>query len=386
MVAWWVWVIVAASVTVAALLAYRSWRARQSKSVRGDKVRSALVQHSETVLLCARCTGADTNAVVRCVMRAFSAAHSPLRLRVAIVQEGGEGGGAVDIYDALVTRLHRAASNTGQHFGDKVRTLNLTPRQGGSFQRAFDGWRELHDQEQYVVIVDAAVKLSAQWDVAVVDCANAVPAHVACSAPGPGEFAVFSTAPSFQRKWPIVRGRRFPFKTERPVPSIALHHTFAVFHGPCFGAAPRMEAPTPLYVADVTWSDLMFRGGVRFATVPGSVFEVFANYSDDHLHEQRPQNWQSNKRITLSPQYAQYAGITIERPADLGQDSRGRSESAPKGTETQQKVVQQVFTIGPMAKGGLTPFAMQNGEARLKYGSMREVSRMLAMAAGKQSS
>lgn len=367
MVPWWVWVVVLLAIGAAAFLAYRAWRERRNRGRRSEHARRALTAHNETVLICVRCVGSDASAVARCVVAAFSAAQSPLRLRVAVVQENCP----IDVYGVVVAQLHNAAIGTGQYFGDKVRTLNLAAGDGGSFQRAFDGWRELHEDEQYVVVLDAGVKLVDRWDVAVVDCATSVPAHVVCSAPGPGEFAAFERGPSYQRGWPVVRGRRFPFSTERPVASVALHHLFAVFRGPCFAAAPKADTHTPLYVADVAWSNQLFNGGVRFATVPGRVFEMFASYSDEHLHDQRPRSWQKTKAIALSAEYARFAGITISsRPPESSESGQGEKKESADDT--------QEFAVGPRATTGLTPFALQTDEAKQKYGSEREVSRVLA--------
>ena len=36
------------------------------------------------------------------------------------------------------------------------------------------------------------------------------------------------------------------------------------------------------------------------------------------------------------------------------------------------------FVVGPRAAAGLTPFALRSDEAKQKYGSEREVSRVLA--------
>jgi hypothetical protein len=182
MAPWFLWLLIAVGLVAVCYFGYRMWRKSQEKEQKSNVVRKALEMHHETILLCIRCVENDVSAVVRCLAQAFATAKSPLRLRVAIVQENS----VVDVYEALLKHLNKYAAMQ-QNYVDKIRTVNLIECEG--FQQAFNSWRDLYDDEKYVLCLDPSVKLLDAWDTKVVDVADGVPDHVVCSAPGPSEFA-----------------------------------------------------------------------------------------------------------------------------------------------------------------------------------------------------
>jgi hypothetical protein len=341
------WVVVAVAVVIAAVLGYGAycvWRKKADRAEKELETRTALETHHETILLCLRCVSGDAPAVARCVTTAFGAARSPLRVRVAIVQEDSP----VDVYRLLTNELHGRYGGT---FADKVRTRNTA--EDSSFLHAFNCWRELFHGEQFVAVVDAGLQFLPGWDLRLVSTAQSVPPNVVCSAPAAQHFAAFAAGSPHQHGWPLVRSRPFAYDTETPVPAAAAHHVFALFHGRCFAVLPPALQHVPLYVADVAWSDYLYGHGVRFATVPAGVFQHFAQYTDQHLFDQRPRNWTGGgKRLVLSDAFLRFADLTREEA----------------GT----------FTIGPRAHAGITPTGFLTAEARTKYGTAREARRLMA--------
>jgi hypothetical protein len=345
----WVVVVVAVAVLAAAgYAAYCVWRKKRDRDEKELLTRAAMEAHHETVLLCVRCVSGDAAAVVRCVAAAFKAAHSPLRVRVAVVQEDSPS----DVYRLLVDELHKQDGGASHSYVDKVRTRNTA--ENSSFLHAFNCWRELYREEQFVAVVDAGVQLLAGWDVRLVSVLRSVPTNVVCSAPGAGQFAAFAAGSPHQHGWPTARSRPFPYDTDWPVPGAAAHHVFAAFHGRCFASLPPVQTHVPLYVADVAWSDYLYAHGVRFATVPARVFQHFPHYSDQHLFEQRPRGWAGSKRLVLSDPFLRFA--------DLYLDAEG------------------MYRIGARAHAGITPSGLQTAEARTKYGTAKEARRVMQLA------
>lgn len=374
MAPWFLWLLVAVGLIAAGYFGYRVWRKSQEKTQKSQVVRKALEMHHETILLCIRCVEDDVAAVVRCLAQAFAMAKSPLRLRVAVVQENS----VVDVYEALLKHLNKYAA-TQQNYADKIRTMNLIECEG--FQQAFDCWRDLYDDEKYVLCLDPSIQLLSEWDTKVVDVADSVPDHVVCSAPGPSEFAAFVSAPPHQRNWPTVVGRKFVFDAESVVPAVAVHHSFALFHGSHFAKIPTCRDHVPLYIADVAWSDRMYNAGTRFATVPSKVFDTF-DFDDEHLQDQRPTRWR--RKLFLTAAYGRFAGIKITTSED--EDFADHEVSSPRAHKAsykdkyKDKYVQE-FRLLPRSKVGVTALALSTDEGVVKYGTKREIQRQLTLAA-----
>ena len=380
------WFLIAVGLVALTYFGYRVWAKGQERSSRTRGTRKALEQHHETILVCVRCVGDDVDSVVRCLSTAVRNAASPLRIRFAIVQEDSP----VDVYEALVQQLHQTDDGAGQNFSDKVKTLNLI--EGEGFQQAFDNWRQIWDEEQYALVLDVGVELLQDWDVKLAEAMGQVPEHVALTSPGPNHFAALAAGPPYQKFWPVVVGRRFIFEPDKSVPSVAAHHRFTAFHGSQFAKVPKTKHYVPLYAADVAWSDHLFQHGTRFATVPGHLFNIWDDWDDGHLREQRPSRWK--RQLYLSSAYCKFAGIKVkveqhkEREDSSPDSSQGSDDEQGGGgggggggkRRSKQPTVSLSYSLLPRAKVGITNFAHKFEEGDVKYGTKREIQRQLVLA------
>jgi hypothetical protein len=294
-----------------------------------------------------------------------------------------------DVFETLT--LNQENSGDGHDYAEKIRTRNVLDSNG--YMEAIANWKEMHQNESYVVAINSSNMLLDGWDCAVVDSLRGTPATTVVTAPGSGTFPVLLYGSAQCRSAPAVHSVSFPALKHGIVPVVAASHQFWAMHGSSFSALQPPRQFVPLYLTDVVLSSYLFAQNFRFVTPPQALFRPRATSSTDHLFAQRPRSWR--QKYTLATAYCTYAGIrrveicrsrSRSRDRDRRRDrdrSRSRSRRRSRGRDRDRDRVRVHYELTERAMLGLLEGALLksdkrvrgSGEALQKYGSSSEITR-----------
>lgn len=341
---WTIGFLLLAAIVLAIVVSVHTHKQRRKEEERAKKIRLALDEHPETIMVCLRSYQNDGGRVGSCIADMLRRASSPLRLRFAIVQEDTPQ----DVFSIVQTTL-RHDDFTHMDMLSKIRTGNVIR---SSYLHAWGTWVQMYGGERYVVCADPWNTYEENWDVTLVQMLEESSENMVLTGPGGNQFPTIVPGSPEQNWWPVTKAHKFVFDPQISVASLTVSHHFMAFWGTTFGALRVPETQVPLFIVDVVLSDLLYEQGLQFETLSTTIFHRMPNATNFHLYYQRPALWDGD--LDLSQEYMDFAGI--------------------KWLPNREQ-----YVMTARAQLGLTDRAKITTEGRVKYGSLREMQQQYHM-------